>query len=524
MSSRTVKPLVAVKTPPASASASATRPPTSSRTAKPLVAVKTPTGNGLAFLNWNAENLTSGTKELALLDLLVVNNVDVAVVTEAEVPTYRGAFDVAGYVAFLPAVPNGDKYRVIVYVRCDVALATDARLATDIMSEGLQAVWVRLDARPKGPGGRAATPAMIVGGLYRQWSRWSPSGLDRSAAMQWEQLTKFLQQVDKAARSSWAVIVLRDVNLDALRTCNGTYKLRPMLTELRAGMARAGLTYHKTGATYVSHGHLKMSAAALAASRPTALAPLALATPAPATRPPTSSRTSKPLAAVKSPPSASGPTAAATPLAPSLTRKPLVAVKTLPSASAPPMAAAAKASRYSALDHVYSAGVLLNVQVLPSAATDHMPLLAALGTESGSSLENRVIDRRNFKAIYSVSLCAALERHCVWEDVYAIKGADDSLAFIMGGINAALDDVAPVKSISVKAGAPLYLAADIRAAMKARDSVARKGLKYKHLRNEANRLVKRDHVRSNMSRLAKSRGDPRVVWQIAKSAMGQDSA
>jgi hypothetical protein len=188
------------------------------------------------------------------------------------------------------------------------------------------------------------------------------------------------------------------------------------------------------------------------------------------------------------------------------------------------MAAAAKASRYSALDHVYSAGVLLNVQVLPSAATDHRPLLAALGTESGSGLENRVFDRRNFKAIYSVSLCAALERHCVWEDVYAIKGADDSLAFIMRGINAALDDVAPVKSILVKAGAPLYLAADTRAAMKARDSVERKGLKYKHLRNEANRLVKQDHVRSNVSRLAKSRGDPRVVWQIAKSAMGQDSA
>jgi hypothetical protein len=108
------------------------------------------------------------------------------------------------------------------------------------MSEGLQAVWVRLDARPKGPGGRAATPAMIVGGLYRQWSRWSLSGLDWSAAMQWEQLTEFLQQVDKAARSSRAVIVLGDVNLDALRTCDGTYKLRPMLTELRAGMARPG--------------------------------------------------------------------------------------------------------------------------------------------------------------------------------------------------------------------------------------------------------------------------------------------
>jgi hypothetical protein len=120
------------------------------------------------FLTWNAENLTAGTKELALVDLLETNKVSVAVITETEVPMSSGMFNVAGYVSFVPLLTAGDKYRVIVYVRCDVALATNARLAVDIMSVGIQAVWIRLDALPASATSSATSPALIVGGTYRQ--------------------------------------------------------------------------------------------------------------------------------------------------------------------------------------------------------------------------------------------------------------------------------------------------------------------------------------------------------------------
>jgi hypothetical protein len=126
------------------------------------------------------------------------------------------------------------------------------------------------------------------------------------------------------------------------------------------------------------------------------------------------------------------------------------------------------------------------------------------------------------KVIISCNLCEALEVHD-WSEVYAIKGADDVLTHIMAGIDVALDVVAPVKAITVKEGDPLYLAADTKAMMRLQDATAGRGVKHKRLRNNVMRMVRRDRVRSNVDKLAKSRGDPRMIWQIASNAMGQTS-
>jgi hypothetical protein len=71
-------------------------------------------------MTWNSENLTRGSKELGTLELFKTNNISVAVVTKAEVPASL-SFDVDGYVAFLLLVDPLEKFRVIVYVRQDVA-------------------------------------------------------------------------------------------------------------------------------------------------------------------------------------------------------------------------------------------------------------------------------------------------------------------------------------------------------------------------------------------------------------------
>jgi hypothetical protein len=492
---RAETPLAAATSPPASASstamraktplAAATTPPAPA-TSSVMRAVKGKTAATFNVLTWNVENLTVGkTKELVLLDLLVRNDVSVAAITETEVPSSLGAFNLAGYTSFLPSVALGDKYRVMMYVRNDVAIATDARLAADIMQDGLQAVWVRLDAH-------RGCPAMTIGGTYRQWSSRSTdsAGVDRSMPMQKEQLEAFLQQVEMAGSSSRSLIVMGDVNLDAAREEDRSYRLRPLLVDLQAGMARAGLMYHRTGTTYSSHGHYAPSAAALAASASSS-AMWAVT----------------PLAAVAAPPPPASSSAmwAATPLA---------------AATAPPVLA--KASRTSVIDHIYSAGVSLDVRLLPDAATDHRPVLASLCCGMSENKRLKAIKRRNFKAIVSRDLCEALECYD-WSGVYAIKGADDVLAHIMAGIDVALDVVAPVKTITVKEGDPLYLAADTRAKMEERDATAKRGVKYKRLRNEVTRMVRRDRVRSNVDKLAKSRGDPRAIWQIASSAMGQSS-
>jgi hypothetical protein len=69
----------------------------------------------------------------------------------------------------------------------------------------------------------------------------------------------------------------------------------------------------------------------------------------------------------------------------------------------------------------------------------------------------------------------------------------------------------------------LYLAADTKAMMRLRDATAGRGVKHKRLRNNVTRMVRRDRVRYNVDKLAKCRGDPRMIWQIASNAMGQTS-
>jgi hypothetical protein len=164
----------------------------------------------------------------------------------------------------------------------------------------------------------------------------------------------------------------------------------------------------------------------------------------------------------------------------------------------------------------------MDVRLLPDAATDHRPVLASLCCGMSENNKSKVIKRRNFKAIESRKLCEALECHD-WSEVYTIKGADDVLAHVMAAVNVALDVVAPAKNITVKEGDPLYLAADTRAKMRERDATAGRGVKHRRLRNEVTRMVRRDRVRSNVDKLAKSRGDPRAVWQIASSALGKSS-
>jgi hypothetical protein len=170
-----------------------------------------------------------------MLELFKTNNVSVAVVTEAEVPATT-TFDINGYVSFYPLVDVGDKCRVVV--------ARNARLATDLVVHGQQAVWVRLDAGRPRPGKRGPppTPALLLCGVYRQWSQWRADGLERGLPLEKDNLHSFLDQTATAAVSK-RVVILGDVNLDALQADDASYSRRSMLLELRTGLDRLGIKY-----------------------------------------------------------------------------------------------------------------------------------------------------------------------------------------------------------------------------------------------------------------------------------------
>jgi hypothetical protein len=72
----------------------------------------------------------------------------------------------------------------------------------------------------------------------------------------------------------------------------------------------------------------------------------------------------------------------------------------------------------------------------------------------------------------------------------------------------------------VKSGPNLYLTRETLEAMRMRDSAT--GKRYRDLRNEVSRLVRRDQQDSNLSSLKKASNDPKVLWPLADQALGKD--
>jgi hypothetical protein len=184
--------------------------------------------------------------------------------------------------------------------------------------------------------------------------------------------------------------------------------------------------------------------------------------------------------------------------------------------------------RHSTLDHCYVVGVNAAVKLLPNATTDHQPLLLVVDPcrVSGTSSSNNSIECRNFKAIGVTNLEVALDSTWDWGAIHQILDVNEAHAFVVDGITAALDVIAPMKSIRVKKDKKLYLSAEALGVMKERDE-ARCGpdvTRYRDLRNKATRLVRRDKLRSNISTLSKASGDPRVLWQLANAALGKPRA
>jgi hypothetical protein len=101
-----------------------------------------------------------------------------------------------------------------------------------------------------------------------------------------------------------------------------------------------------------------------------------------------------------------------------------------------------------------------------------------------------------------------------------MKDVDDILNFITAGIVSALDIIAPEKEIRVKSGPNLYLTRETLEAMRMRDSAT--GRRYRDLRNEVSRLVRRDKQDSNLLSLMKACNDPKVLWQLADQALRKD--
>jgi hypothetical protein len=99
-----------------------------------------------------------------------------------------------------------------------------------------------------------------------------------------------------------------------------------------------------------------------------------------------------------------------------------------------------------------------------------------------------LIDRRKTKDLSFSDINRALESTPNWGRIHHISDLEEVYSFLMGGVNKALDVIAPVKTINVRKGVTLYLQDDTLSMMRVRDP-AKAGELYRKTKNLVSAMV-----------------------------------
>jgi hypothetical protein len=168
-------------------------------------------------MTWNAEGILSSRRELALLNILNDNDVDVGIITETEIPTSsHGDFNV-------PHVSPRDPLGAVE----DGQISRNGRGAVrngctfyDLMQPTVQMIWVQVDLGN----------SFLVGGLYREWSD-----------LPWEYMdhTKIKDQLQAAASEVDNIVFAGDLNHDTARRCDMRYGRRCLMLAQNNAIAEA---------------------------------------------------------------------------------------------------------------------------------------------------------------------------------------------------------------------------------------------------------------------------------------------
>jgi hypothetical protein len=430
--------------------------------------------NSLVLMTLNASRLLSSGRELALSNLLVSSSVDIATVTDCEMPEMANDFAVAGYKTFLPLVPKGkSKTRVIILVKNGLVTSANVHICPDLMDNQIQSVWLRF-------GPVSSMGGFTLCGVYRTWSDHDGRVFNTPEAA--ERLDALNGQITRAAERYARVVVHGDPNLDLDPCSDPLYAQRNLLATLLESTEAASLEPHNTPPTWHSSG-LHRVRLGNGGSLP--------------------GNGGDRLGEGGSQPGNGGDRLGEGGDQPSnVGDQPGKGGGQPGSGGEQPGEGGnrtnARRAHTARLDHVYTRVFPhASSRVLADSTTDHRPVVTTIASGGSHKLLTKLI-RRPFKAIRREALESALEYARDWSGIYAIKDVEEVHKFITGDIIAALDAVAPVKEIVVKTGSNLYLTRETLEMMKRRDSARAGTPRYRALRNAANRLVKRDKVASNM--------------------------
>jgi hypothetical protein len=201
-------------------------------------------------MTWNSNGLLSGSRELALSNLLENNNIDVLVATETEIPASAAPFATTGYVTFLPLVREKERTRMIMLVKSSLVTLASVRIRTDLMDlTACQSVWVTVESHTKDGHSHGG---LTIGGTYRQWSR---MGTTLNVEQERVQVAALKSQMERALLMSGRVVFTGDLNLDTHRKGEYTdYNRCTMMEDFLVDTAALGYIYSPTAETWVSYG------------------------------------------------------------------------------------------------------------------------------------------------------------------------------------------------------------------------------------------------------------------------------
>ncbi len=157
----------------------------------------------------------SATREHELALLLAKHNIDVAIISEAEVPS-GVTLSFPSY-ATIPAPPDGKGM-----VRLLIILRNDLASSAEVISAAASDLWVKLAG------------SITIGGIYRLW---------RTEESEDTALAALHGRMAAAVAGSRDVLVAGDINLDANRMNDPSYSRRTMLRTHLEQVQEVGLTY-----------------------------------------------------------------------------------------------------------------------------------------------------------------------------------------------------------------------------------------------------------------------------------------
>ena len=190
----------------------------------------------------------------------------------------------------------------------------------------------------------------------------------------------------------------------------------------------------------------------------------------------------------------------------------------------------------SSLDHVYSSLPLDNcikINKLTNSSSDHLPVLLSYSLDLTKLSYSHSVTKRSYKNFTEEKWNEALSKRD-WIDVEEAENVTDMVDIFNANIQAALNEIAPVKTFKIRSNHRFGLSESTRELMVKRDKTRKEigratpGEKailikqYRTLRNRVTNQIRRENIEFNNKRILEANTE-RELWRVANEVLSPKS-